>query len=112
MLIKPLKVLKKACVVFLSRAAGNESIIEIDEHFVHKRLERLSGIFKVKRHTQKLKESKQNDDGGLVNVVWMDRYLVVAAYQIDLRKYSGTVKIRCEVLDVGNMMPISCCSLI
>ena len=62
MLINPLKELKEVCVVFLSRTADNENIIEIDEnkieataHFVHKALERLSGILKAKRHTQELR---------------------------------------------------------
>lgn len=45
-------------VVFLSRAAGDEDVIEVDRHyiktttyFVHKTLELLSSILKVVVHT-------------------------------------------------------------
>ena len=47
-----------------------------------------------------------------MNVVWVDRCLVVAAYQIDLRKYLDTVKICREVLDMGNGIQVGCFNLI
>ena len=73
------------------RRTGNQDIgnaciqkIEATENFINEMLKSLSSITKTKRHVQKLEQAERGANGGLWNIIWVDRNLMICTDKINL----------------------------
>ena len=69
-------------------------------------MEGLSSIAKAKGQERKFKEAKRSCNGCLLNVIRMDRDLVVCPYEIDFGKGSTASKTVGIVLYVWHWIPV------
>ena len=87
--------------------AGHQDVVQVyqDEgetrqHLVHEALESHSSVLQAEWQPDKLDQSAGCDDGGLLDVGGVDRYLVVALLQVELAEDSCTCQAACDVSHV------------
>ena len=73
---------------------------------VHEPLEGLSTILHAERHPQILEQAKRGDDGRLLDVLGIHRNLMVSPLEIQHGENGAAVKIRSEVLNVRQRVPV------
>ena len=76
--------------------------IETTSYFVHKALEGLCCVAETKGHLVEFKQTKRGSNGGLTNVVFSHRYLVVRSNEVNLGEDGFTVEAGGEILNVWN----------
>ena len=55
---------------------------KITQNLKHKALEHVSGVLKAKGHTQELEHFKWGDDGGLLDLLGRNRYLITSFMKV------------------------------
>ena len=65
----------------------NENTIQACKYRIHQPLKSLSGVPESKRDSDKFKQSKRSDDGGLLDVFLSNGNLMIATLEVDLGEY-------------------------
>jgi hypothetical protein len=106
--LKDLEDLRDVLLMFLEGLGEDQDIVEVDDHesiqerpeeVVHEPLESAGSVAEAKGHDKALVVSVPCLESGLVNMVFEDFNLVVAAFEIDFRKEFGTTKAIEKVID-------------
>ena len=94
-------------LLLLQGLAPDQHVINVDkallkalQHLVHEALETLARIPQPKWHADEFPQPKRSDDGCLVHVTWVDRYLVEAFAEIQLGEddTSSSLAVRSAIL--------------
>ena len=99
-------------LVLLRGRAGNEDInicvaeVESLKYLIDEPLERLRGVAQSKWHLQELIETEGCDNGSFGDVRWLNQYLMVGPYQVNLGEDTAAME-RCrKVLYVKNRVSV------
>ena len=94
-------------------AAGNQDVIQVDEsaryileHMVHEPLEHLGTVLHAERHPEIFEQAEPGDDGRLPDVLGVHRDLMISPLEIQTRENGTAMKIRSEVLNVRQRVPV------
>jgi hypothetical protein len=100
-------------VVFLRGMAGNEDIIQVREaegkvfeDVIHETLKGLGCIPEAKGHEREFKKSERSGYGGFLDIVRVDRDLVVSPDEVYLGKYGAAGKVVDVVMDVADVVEV------
>ena len=87
----------------------DKNIIQVDEaerkitqNLIHKALECVTSVFEAKGHAKELEHPKGGSDGGFLNVLQRNRYLIVTFLEVQLgKKHCRSFNSQGEIGDVG-----------
>jgi hypothetical protein len=80
--------------------------IQVFENLVHETLEHLGGVSQAKGHIGKFEKAERGGDGCLLDVIRVDRNLVVRPYKVNFGEDGAARKVVRVVLYVRDWIPV------